>query len=396
MIPLDEARTRMLAALAPCPAVTLPLEQACGRILAGPMIAQCTQPPVALSAMDGYAVRSADLATVPARLKLVGEAAAGHAFDGRLDAGMAVRISTGAPLPGGADQVVMQERAVREADAVVLDDTQRPGANVRPAGTDFSSGEALLPAGRRVTPEALALAAAARLEGVTVHPRPRVGVLASGDELVEPGEPAGPSQIVNSVSPGLAGMVRAWGGEPVYLGIARDDAQDVRRHVASARGLDLLVTVGGASVGDHDHFRRVFAERGGQLAFEKVAVRPGKPTWFGVLDDLPCLGLPGNPVSALVIARLLLRPAMARLEGHAVETVFERADLGAALPANGPREAYLRARRDAAGRVVPLENQDSSALSALVQADCLIRRPVDADPAEPGDTADILPLDGRG
>lgn len=163
MIPLDEARTRMLAALAPCPAVTLPLEQACGRILAGPMIAQCTQPPVALSAMDGYAVRSADLATVPARLKLVGEAAAGHAFDGRLDAGMAVRISTGAPLPGGADQVVMQERAVREADAVVLDDTQRPGANVRPAGTDFSSGEALLPAGRRVTPEALALAAAARL-----------------------------------------------------------------------------------------------------------------------------------------------------------------------------------------------------------------------------------------
>ena len=396
MIPLDEARMRLLDALAPCPAVTLPLEAACGRVLAGPMIAQCTQPSVALSAMDGYAVRSANLATAPARLELAGEAAAGHAFDGPLETGMAVRISTGAPLPQGADQVVMQERAGREGAAVLLDDTVRPGANVRPAGTDFSLGETLLPAGRRVTPETLALAAAARLEGLPVHPRPRVGVLASGDELVEPGAPVGPSQTVNSVSPGLVEMVRAWGGEPVYLGIARDDAQDVRRHVESARALDFLVTVGGASVGDHDHFKRVFAERGGRLAFEKIAVRPGKPTWFGVLDDLPCLGLPGNPVSALVIARLLLRPAMARLEGGAVETVFERAGLGAALEANGPRETYLRARRDEVGRAVPLDNQDSSALSALVRADCLVRRPVDAEPAGRGDPVDILPLDGRG
>jgi len=394
MITLDEARQCILDNLAPCAAVTLPLDEACGRILAGPMIAQGTQPPVAVSAMDGYAVRSADLETAPARLRLAGESAAGHGFDGPVEAGMAVRISTGAPLPEGADQVVIQEKTVREGEAVMLDETARSGANIRPAGTDFSRGDTLLPAGPRVTPEALALAAGARLEALPVHPRPRIGVLASGDELVEPGEPAGPAQIVNSVAPGLVEMVRAWGGDPVYLGIARDDAETVRRHIDAARGLDLLVTVGGASVGDHDHFKRVFSERGGRLVFEKIAVRPGKPTWFGILDGRPCLGLPGNPVSAFVIARLLLRPAAARLEGYAAATVFDRAELGAPLAANGPREAFLRARRDAAGRVVPLDNQDSSALSALVRSDCLVRRPIDAEPAVPGDMADILPLDG--
>jgi molybdopterin molybdotransferase len=392
MISLDEARRRLLEHLKPTDGIALCLAEASGCILADPMVAQRTQPPFSSSAMDGYAVRSADLAEAPARFRLAGESAAGHAFSGTVEPGMAVRISTGAPVPDGADQVVMQERATREGSDVVLDDTARPAANIRPAGIDFFESDILLPAGARVSPEAVALAAGAGLTALTVHRRPKIGVLATGDELVEPGEPAGPSQIVNSVSKGVIEALRTWRAEPVYLGIARDRADDVRARLAAGAGLDLVVTIGGASVGDHDHLRQVFASDGGDLVFEKIAVKPGKPTWFGRLGDVPYLGLPGNPVSALVIAQLLLRPAVGRLEGRSGAPAYEQARLACALPANGRREAFLRARCDEHGDVEPLDNQDSSALSALVRANCLIRRPADAPALEPGAVTDILRL----
>jgi molybdopterin molybdotransferase len=392
MIPLETARSRMLEALGPTETVSVEQGRADGCTLAEPLIAQRTQPPFAASAMDGYAVHAADLGEAATILPLAGEAAAGHALASALPRGHAARISTGAPLPAGADQVVMQERATRADDHVTLDDAPRPMANIRPAGTDYAAGDTLLEAGQRLTPEAIALAVGAGETVFAVHRQPRIGILATGDELVEPGETPGPDQIVNSVSRALAGLISAWDCEPVYLGIARDTPDSVAAHLDRAEGLDLLVTVGGASVGDHDHLRAVFTARGGRLAFERIALKPGKPTWFGRLDALPCLGLPGNPVSALVVARLLLAPAAARLSGRAAIPTFDRAKLAADLPANGSRETYLRAGRDEAGRVAVLDNQDSSALSALVRADCLVRRMVDAPPARTGDTVEVLVL----
>lgn len=395
MLTVDAALDAMLAALSPLVPVERPLGDCGGAFLAEPLVAQWTQPPFAASAMDGYAVRSADLAAGSEALRLVGEAAAGHAFDAALGPGEAVRISTGAPVPDGADQVVMQEKASREGDTVRLDDTSRPMANIRPAGTDFSRGDRLLEAGQRLSPEAVALAAAARVAALHIHPRPRVAILATGDELVEPGELAGPSQIVNSVAPGLVELVRIWGGDPVYLGIARDRPDAVRDALRQGRDCDMTITIGGASVGGHDHLRAVFEADGGRFAFERIAARPGKPTWFGIVEGHPVLGLPGNPVSALVMARLFLRPALARLGGGAASAVFAQAPLAVALEANDWRETYLRATRDEAGHVAPLPNQDSSALSALVQADCLIRRPSGGSALAAGDRVEILPLSDR-
>lgn len=395
MLTVDDALDAVLAALSPLAPVERPPQACGGAILAAPLIAQWTQPPFAASAMDGYAVRADDLAPGSAALRLIGEAAAGHAFDRPVGPGEAVRISTGAPVPGGANQVVMQEKASREGDTVRLDDTARPMANIRPAGTDFSSGERLIEAGRIVSPETVALAVAARVPTLHIHPRPRVAILATGDELVEPAASAGPSQIVNSVAPGLVEMMRVWGGEPVYLGIARDRPDAVRDGLRRGRDCDMTVTIGGASVGGHDHLRSVFEADDGRFAFERIAARPGKPTWFGTVEGHPVLGLPGNPVSALVMARLFLRPALARLGGGAASAVFAQAPLSVPLEANDWRESYLRAMRDEVGRVAPLPNQDSSALSALAQADCLIRRPAGAQAMAAGEPVEILPLSNR-
>ena len=395
MITVDEARERILRSLTATEALPMKFQSALGRVLAADAVAARTQPPFAASAMDGYAVRSADMGDVPVTLDLVGESAAGHGFEGHLEPGTAARISTGAPLPDGADQVVIQEKTERSGDRVTLADTQRPMANVRSAGIDFREGDTLLRAGTRLTPEAIALAAGAGLTSLSVHRQPRVGIVSTGDELVEPGQSAGPHQIINSVSKGIDALVREWGGEPVYLGIARDTPASVRDTLARGGDLDLVVTIGGASVGDHDHLRQVFNDEGGALDFEKIAIKPGKPTWFGQLRGVPHLGLPGNPVSALVIARLLLRPAVTRLNGAAATTLFETATLDADLSANDHRETYLRSSRTADGRVAPLSNQDSSALSALVRANCLIRRTINAKAARRGDLVEILTLDGR-
>ncbi|WP_420430753.1 gephyrin-like molybdotransferase Glp [Hyphobacterium sp.] len=393
MISLDEARMLIRTETAPLATETVALDAAVGRVLAEPVKALRTQPPFAASAMDGYAVRSADLDGKPVQLLVRGEAAAGHASERPLQAGECQRISTGAPIPAGAEQIVIQENVQRDGDQISTSDASEPGRHVRRAGIDFSSGDTLLTAGTQLTPRRLSLVVSAGLTRLTVRRRPRTGILSTGDELVEPGQSTRPDQIVNSLGPGLAALVRQWGGDPHYLGIARDDPEQVRDKLASAAGFDLIVTIGGASVGDHDHLRRVFDEMGGQLVFEKVAIKPGKPTWFGQLGATCVLGLPGNPVSAMVMARLCLKPLMDALLANTVSDTFLLARLSADLPANGPRETLMRARHEAGtGKIVSLDNQDSSALSALNTANALIRRPAGADAAAMGDTVEYLPL----
>ncbi|MEE9381436.1 MAG: gephyrin-like molybdotransferase Glp [Hyphomonadaceae bacterium] len=400
MITLAEARAIVLDALMPVGMAQVPLDDVHGRTLAKSLIAQRTQPPFSSSAMDGFAVRGGDLGDGPTSLQIIGESAAGHPSDLVVGEGEAARISTGAPMPNGADQVVMREDATCEGDVVTVDCPANSGRHVRAAGVDFETGDELAEAGRVIDALVLSLAVSSGVQDVEVRNVPHVALLSTGDELVEAGEVLGDGQIINSNGPGLAAMVRELGGEPIALGIIPDDREAVRNALTGeqVKAADLLITIGGASVGDHDHLRAVFAEEGGTLLFEKIAVKPGKPTWFGHMGDTPVLGLPGNPVSALVIARLLLVPALAQLLGQGPETqaTYARARLGTDLPANGPREIFIRANLETnpAGRqtVSPLTNQDSSALSALVRADCLIRRAGDAPYLSAGDHVEIVHL----
>jgi len=394
MISLDEALYLIRSTLDPVDKETIPLTRAHGRTLAVPVIAARTQPPFAASAMDGYAVRSASLTGQSVSLRLSGESAPGHASPAPVGSDEAFRISTGAPMPEGADQVVIQENCPREGDNIITAEPSRPGANIRKVGVDFSTGDRLLDAGRKLSAAGLSLVASAGLSDVFVCRQPAVGLLSTGDELVEIGQTAGPDQIINSLGPGLTALVRKWGGQPRYLGIARDDPEDVREKLMAGNGLDLLVTIGGASVGDHDHLRKEFAVLGGELVFEKIAIKPGKPTWFGRLGPIPVIGLPGNPVSAMVMARLCLKAAMDRLLGSESPVLFPSAKLGMDLPANGPRENLIRAHYDVvSGQIAPLVNQDSSALSALVASNALIRRPANAAAARAGEGVTFLPLD---
>jgi molybdopterin molybdotransferase len=394
MITLDTALTLIREQMEPVGPETVALLNATGRRLSAPINAHRTQPPFDASAMDGYAVRSADLTGDIVSFALAGESAAGHASQLRVGPGEAFRISTGAPMPEGADQVVIQENCTRKGDGIETSQPARPGANIRKAGIDFSNGDLLLQRGQRVTATAVALAASAGLAEVVVSRKPRIGVLSTGDELVNIGEETGPDQIFNSLAPGLGALLHDWGGEPHFLGIARDNPDDVRDKLSASEGLDLLVTIGGASVGDHDHLRAVFADMGGKLVFEKIAIKPGKPTWFGKLGTTFVIGLPGNPVSAMVMAQLCLKPAMDRLLGIEAPALFLDAPLGVDLPQNGARENMIRALFDPlSGRIAPLGNQDSSALSALVASNALIRRPANAGPAQSGDVVDYLPLD---
>jgi molybdopterin molybdotransferase len=397
MIAVAEARRRILVGLAPVPAEQIGLAAALGRTLAAPVVARVTQPPAAVSAMDGYAVRAADVANVPARLAVIGAAPAGKPFAGTVGPGQAVRIFTGAPMPAGADAVVIQENARAEGDHVSVAENVAPGRYVRRAGLDFAAGEAKLPAGRTLTPRDVGLAAAMNVPWLAVRRRPRIALLATGDEIVQPGEPIGPGQIVSSNAWALAAFVSAQGGEPVNLGIAPDDETALRALAAGAAGCDALVTSGGASVGDHDLVQKALGAVGLKVDFWQIAMRPGKPLMFGALGGVPVLGLPGNPVSSMVCALLFLGPMLAALLGRA-ETDPPRATarLGAGLPANDRREDYLRARlsRPPGQDLVatPAATQDSSMLATLAAADALIVRPPLAPPAKTGDTVDILPL----
>lgn len=391
---VEDARARMLARATALPAETVTLAQADGRVLAETVTAIRDQPPFDASAMDGWAVRRADASEAVA-LRIVGESAAGRGHTAALNPGEAVRIFTGAPVPEGADLVVIQEEATREGDHVRLGPVGA-ASNIRPRGGDFRSGAVLLEAGARLDPWRLSLAAAAGRAGLAVARRPRVAVLATGEELAAPGEAAGPFQIYESGSAGLLAMLARWGAAPTRLAPTGDDEAAI---AAAVRDVDaeIVVTVGGASVGDYDLVKPALATLGLEQDVESVNVRPGKPTWFGRLaadssgHRRLVLGLPGNPASAFVCAELFLKPLVLALQGAAAPFGLARAALAVALPANGPREHWMRARLTPEG-VVPFPDQDSSLVTVFAVADCLLRRLPGAEAAAAGDIADILPL----
>jgi molybdopterin molybdotransferase len=398
LLPIDQAIAAVLTPFAPLAAESVAIAEAAGRTLAADVTAHTSQPPFAASSMDGYAVRAADTARCPATLKIIDEIPAGRVSTVTIRPGEAARIFTGAPLPAGADAVVMQENTERQGDTVVIKEGVTVGRFVRPAGLDFTAGQVLVSAGARLDARHIAVAAAANWPTLPVRRRPRIGILASGDELVLPGEPCGPGQIVSSNSLALAALIEAEGGAAIDFGIARDTVADLKRagEAALAAKLDLLVTSGGASVGEHDLIQAAFGELGLDLEFWRVAMRPGKPLLYGKFAGLPLLGLPGNPVSSLVCGYLFLAPVIRRLLGRTPERLPTMpARLGAALPENDERQEYLRARlTEKNGDLVatPFANQDSSMLSPLAAADAFIIRPPFAPPAAAGDMAAIIKL----
>lgn len=396
MISVEEAGQRILAAFEPLPAETVGLDRALGRVLAADVAARLTQPWAAVSAMDGYAVRAVDVASIPATLRCIGAVPAGGSFDRPVGPAECVRIFTGAPLPEGTDAIVIQEDADADGTRVTVREGVPVGRYVRPAGLDFRAGDVLLRAGRLLTARDVGLAAAMNVPWLPVRRRPRVAILATGDEIVMPGDPIGRSQIVSSNGLGLAALVTACGGEPVNLGIARDDRESLAAMAAGGRGADLLVTTGGASVGEHDLIRDVLGAGGLTLDFWKIAMRPGKPLMFGRIGGTPLIGLPGNPVSTMVCGLLFVRPILRALQGLPKDEQQATALLGRDLPANDRRQDYLRATldRDGGGQIVatPFDRQDSSMTSLLAQADCLVVRPPQAPPAPAGTRVPIMPF----
>ncbi|NLH79380.1 MAG: molybdopterin molybdotransferase MoeA [Phyllobacteriaceae bacterium] len=396
---VEEALALVLADLAPVATERVPLDRAAGRVLAEDLRALRTQPPFHAAAMDGWALRAVDAAAPGARLRILGESAAGHGFSGTVGPGEAVRIFTGAPLPAGADTVVMQEATRRDGDVVEIAEAVALGRHVRAAGIDFQAGDVGLTAGTRLGYTHVGLIASMNHAEVSVHRRPRVAYLATGDELVRPGTPIGPDQIVCSNGYALAALIEAAGGEAIDLGIAPDDLDATRAavRVGFTAGVDLLVTLGGASVGDHDHVHAALAAEGVDFDFWKIAMRPGKPLMFGRRGATRVIGLPGNPAASLVCAVLFVAPHVRALSGFSKATPpVERLPLARTVPPNDLRQDYLRARLgiDADGhRVVePLDDQDSSLLSRFARADALVVRPPFAPKAEAGEIVDVVSL----
>lgn len=398
LLPVDEALRRLLDGAGPLPGETVPLAEAGGRILADDIAAMRTQPPFDASAMDGYAVRAADTAEGMSPLRVIGESIAGRRFDGAVGDGEAVRIFTGAPVPPGADTILLQEDARAGMDGTVAAlEVMQAGRHIRRAGLDFREGQLLLPAGRLIDPAALALCAAGNHAALPVVRRPRVAILATGTELVAPGTLPGPDQIVASNGFAVAALVELDGGTALDLGIVPDDRQAIASAVERAlqAEADVLVTLGGASVGDHDLVHAVLAGLGMDVAFWKIAMRPGKPLMFGRLRGTRVLGLPGNPVSSLVCSHLFLRPLLARLGGRSFEPPSRDAVLGAAMKANDGRQDYVRARVVADGArliATPFTMQDSSMLRTMADANGLIVRPPHAPASAEGETCSVLIL----
>lgn len=392
MLSVDAARAAILDGVRPTPAETVAIEAARGRVLAEPVVATRAQPPFATSSMDGYAFRIGRT-----RYRVVGTARAGEAHVGALAPDAAIRVFTGAPLPDGIDGILPQERARRDGDALIVDEAPIPGRFLRRAGLDFPAGAAVLPAGRRLDPRAIGLAAAANAAVLSVRRRPRVGLIATGDELSPVGVATGPDGIVASSIHAVAALVDAAGGEAVSFGIAPDDVAALGRAVDRAidSDLDVLLTLGGASVGDHDLVKPVLAAKGLDLAFWTIAMRPGKPLMFGRLGPLSVVGLPGNPVSSYVCAKLFVEPLIDALLGRPPGPAFERATLGADLAANDAREDYLRATlapSDGLPVATAARVQDSSMQAVLAGADALIRRAAHAPAARAGEVVDIIRL----
>jgi len=397
MISVAEAQERLLAIVKPLGAEQVALAQALGRVLAEEVTARRTQPPFPASAMDGYAARTADLKSVPARLKVVGNVPAGQSYGKKLGPGEAVRIFTGSPVPEGADCIVIQEDTRRDGDIVIVNEAPKPGLYIRPAGLDFREGDVGLKPGKRLNARDLGLAAGMNRPWLLVARRPRVAILPTGDEVVLPGDPIGPNQIVSSNGIALAAYVESLGGEAVQLPIAPDDSQALQQIAEASQGSDLLITTGGASVGEHDLVRDALGASGLTLDFWTVAMRPGKPLMVGTYRDTTMIGLPGNPVSTLVCALLFVKPALEKMMGLAsINAPNPKARLASDLPANDRRQDYLRARlaRAADGilEASPFDKQDSSMMSLLTQADCLVIRLPHAPPAKRGETVEFLPL----
>lgn len=398
LLPVDEAIARIVAGVTPTVIEHVAIDAAGDRTLATPLAALRTQPPFPASAMDGYAVRAADVANVPTRLRLLGMSAAGAGFAGKVGPGEAVRIFTGAPVPEGADAILIQENAEEfEMGAVIARAGVAAGRYVRAAGLDFREGMPMLDAGRVLHSRELALAAAMGYAALPVQRRPRVAILSTGDELVPPGTMPTGDQIIAASGPGLAAYVRSIGGEAYDLGIVRDDLTLIEAAIDRATALpaDVLVTLGGASVGDHDLVGKALARRGMALDFWRIAMRPGKPLMSGRIGPMHVLGLPGNPVSSLVCALLFLTPLVDALLGRPPRDLSEPAVLAVDVAGNDQRQDYVRAtlaQGDGLPMVTPLPKQDSSQLSVLAAADCLLIRAISASPAKAGDACRIIRL----
>jgi molybdopterin molybdotransferase len=398
LMPVAEALQRVLTDARPLPAESVPLDDALGRVLTEDVVALRTQPPAAVSAMDGYAVRASDVAQAPTTLKVIGEVAAGHPFAGQVGPGQAARIFTGGVMPTGSDAVIIQELTSQTGDAVTIQKTTTKGRNVRAQGIDFVQNQVLLHKGHRLSDRDLMLAAAMNHPSVRVHRRPKVAVLGTGDELVAPGGAPKFGEIVYSNGFALTAIVRNEGADVCDLGIARDRIEDIVASIRRARewGADILVTTGGASVGDHDLVQRALAAEGLTLSFWRVALRPGRPMMHGRLNEMQVLGVPGNPVSSYVCAFLFVVPLIRRLAGRRdIERTPEVALLGSDLPANDERADYLRATLAAgtAGPIAtPLPSQDSSLVAPLAKADCLLIREPHAPAAKAGSECVILKL----
>ncbi|HZZ62135.1 MAG TPA: gephyrin-like molybdotransferase Glp [Roseiarcus sp.] len=404
MITVEDALARVLAsAEPPLMEERVKLEAAHGRVLSRDLVALRTQPPFPNSAMDGYALRAADASALPATLTVIGESAAGRAFGGVVGPGQAVRIFTGAPLPEGADAIAIQEDVRRDGDRIELT-AAAAGDNLRPAGLDFSEGEALIPAGRRLSPRDVALAAAANHVDLPVRRRARVAILATGDELVAPGGTLGPSQIVASNNFAVAGIVEACGGVAIDLGIAGDTLEALDEAIRRARGVeaDVLVTLGGASVGDHDLVQKALVGAGMELGFWRIAMRPGKPLMHGLLGGMRVLGLPGNPTSSIVCSIVFLRPLLRALHGEpdAGRDPSRLGRLAAGLPPNGLRQDYMRCSLahgpGGALMATPAEMQDSSLVKVMARADGLIVRAPHAPATRAGDPCRVIAFEGMG
>jgi molybdopterin molybdotransferase len=396
MISVAEAEARIVAAFRATQTETIAIAEAAGRVLAADAIAKFDQPPAPVSSMDGYAVRAGDTANIPVTLRVIGSSPAGHPFAGTVSAGEAVRIFTGAVVPDGADSIVIQENSEAKNDSVIVKSAAKPGQHIRRAALDFAGGETLAHAGQRLTARDLSLLAAGDIAEVIVRKKPVVAFAATGDELSRPGETRRHGGIVASSGYGLAAMIERWGGIPRDLGILPDTTEAIADIAALARDADLIVTLGGASVGDHDLVQKALGPKGFTLDFWKIAMRPGKPLIFGKLGETPLLGLPGNPVSSLVCALLFLKPAIAAMLGTDAKTELRSAKLIGDLPANDQRQDYLRARTEIRGGELYAEAfaiQDSSMLSILAGADALIVRAPNAAAAKAGDPVSILMLE---
>lgn len=397
MITVEEAQRHVLDGARPLPAEDAPLAAAHGRVLAADVAARRTQPGADVSAMDGYAVRTLDLATVPARLAVAGLSAAGQPFRGRLEPGHAVRIFTGAVVPDGADAVVMQEDCTAEDGGVIIGALPRPGRHIRRRGLDFADGQVMLGAGRRLTARDIGLAAAMNHASLPVHRRPRVAILSTGDELRLPGAPLSAGETVSSNGPALAAALALEGAEIIDLGVVPDQLDATTAAMRAARHADVLVTIGGASVGERDLVRRALEEAGVELGFWRLALRPGRPLIYGRRDGWRVLGLPGNPVSAFTCTLLFVLPLVRALAGRAdILPPTEPAQLGCGLPATDHRAEYLRGTLacGAGGAVVaaPFAEQDSSLTALLAAADCCIIRPPQSAAVAAGAACRIIRL----